>query len=585
MLTVLRGRPEGSPARTNPRIARCLRSFLLAVGIVVVAVGVGQMLHGATLTGYSVDESTHVERLRNWHDHGWYLRDRELDSDDLPLELLADRSVYGPAFALLAHSANVTLGNETYGEVATTAAANDVRHLTVAFLGGLTVVAVGLIAWLMSGSLLAAVWASAALSSVPVWVGHAMFNIKDVPTAAGYTLASLSLAMATVSASTERDGWAQAALAATVMAAGVAVGVGTRTGSWILIFVSIIAYYVVRRLQMGRTDRWLLSPSDIGILGGGLVGLAAVLTLYPNNAARPLTWFVDAVRVSADYPWVGPTLTAGRLLDENPAWWYLPIWVGASVPVIVTAVAVTGLGATAYVLVRMFHQSVDGRLRSVASDPRITIVFVLLQLLLGPLAAIVFGSALYTGLRQQLFIVPPIAVLAGLGVATLIAWLGNQRRWGALLGAAGLGIGLLLPTTDQIRLHPYQYVYLNEFASPINGRWETDYWFVGAREAIRRIPADARAQCSGWLLHPWHPDRDPYRFSDCRGSIGPYLSEQGAEAIDADLADDEAWVIGRARAGNRPPDGCREVENVTRPLHDEQVVITYLLACPREPAA
>ena len=569
---------------SDRRRRRRLSSLMLSLGLLVLLGGAVQMLHGATSTGYSVDEQTHVERLQNWHNHGWYLPNRDLDPDNLPGSRTASRAVYGPAFGWLAHLANVALGHETYGQVETTAAANDVRHLTVAVLGIVTVGAVGLIAWLLSRSLLATVWAMAALSSIPVWVGHAMFNIKDVPTAAGYTLATLALVTAMTSTVTGRDRWPVTVAAGATLAVGIAIGVGTRTGSWILIALSVVTYVSIRAFASWATGRWRVARSDVALIVGGLAGLSLVFALYPNNAARPHAWFLAAVRGSAEFPWTGFTLTAGRLLDENPVWWYLPAWLGASLPFAVSAAAISGVVVIVHALSRTVRRADNGVLRSLATEPHLVGVLIVQQLLLGPLAAIALGTVLYSGLRQQLFIVPPIAVLAGLGVAGLARWFAGQPRWRAVLGTAVICVVLLVPTVDQLRLHPYQYVYVNSFAAPINNRWEADYWFVGAREAVQRVPPDERAFCSGWLVRPWNPERDPGLFGGCGRSIGPYLEEQGVGPLEVDLGEDEAWVIGRVRGGNRPPDQCREIGNVTRTLRAEEVLITYLLACVREPS-
>ena len=560
------------------------RSILLGLGLLVIVVGVVQVLLGAVSTGYSVDEQTHVERLQNWHVHGWYLPDRELDPENLPEGPSTSRAVYGPVFAQLAHLTNVSLGHETYGQVETTAAANDVRHLTVAALGIVTVGAVGLIAWLLSRSLLAAVWAAAALGSTPAWVGHAMFNIKDVPTAAGYTLATLALVTATTSTVTGRDRWPVAVAAGATLAAGIAVGVGTRTGSWILIALSVVTYVAIRAFASWAMSRWRVARSDVALIIGGLAGLSLVFALYPNNAARPHAWFLAAVRGSAEFPWTGFTLTAGRLLDENPVWWYLPAWLGASLPFAVSVAAISGVVVIVHALVRRVRKADDGALRPLLADPRLASLLVVQQLLLGPLAAIALGTVLYSGLRQQLFIVPPIAVLAGLGVDGLARWLAGRPRWPTVLGTAVICVVLLVPTVDQLRLHPYQYVYVNSLAAPINDRWEADYWFVGAREAVQRVPPDERVFCSGWLVRPWNPERDPGLFGGCGRSIGPYLEEQGVDPLEVDLGENEVWVIGRVRGGNHPPAQCREVGNVTRALRGEEVLITYLLACVREPS-
>jgi hypothetical protein len=114
---------------------------------------------------------------------------------------------------------------------------------------------------------------------------------------------------------------------------------------------------------------------------------------------------------------------------------------------------------------------------------------------LAPIAPIIMAMimrpALYNGLRHFVFVVPPFAVLGGLGAAWLIARVREHGRVG--LGAvAAIGIvGLAMPIIDMVRLHPYQYVSFNLLAGGVAGaqkNYMLDYWglaFKQSSEALR----------------------------------------------------------------------------------------------------
>ena len=199
------------------------------------------------------------------------------------------------------------------------------------------------------------------------------------------------------------------------------------------------------------------------------------------------------------------TLTAGHSLSEFPPPWYLPAWTFAAVPVLMLLIAVVGAAVAT-------HKAVRSR-RYLAATPESSIaltggvLLVALQLVLLPIAAIVNGSAMYSGLRQHLYVLPPIAILAGVGAARLL-----RRRWGAAGSTRRVGwipalilcVALAVPAFEQTRLYPYNYVYVNPIAGlgGVEGRWETEYQWISAREAIRRIPAGAEPACSLWLAVP-----------------------------------------------------------------------------------
>jgi len=93
--------------------------------------------------------------------------------------------------------------------------------------------------------------------------------------------------------------------------------------------------------------------------------------------------------------------------------------------------------------------------------------------------------ALYNGVRHFSFVLPPLAVLAGLGLDSLLRQVRHWRIASALtvallLGIAGENLLVLM------RLHPYEYVAYNHLAGGWAGaqdRYEGDYWNDSLREA------------------------------------------------------------------------------------------------------
>jgi hypothetical protein len=105
------------------------------------------------------------------------------------------------------------------------------------------------------------------------------------------------------------------------------------------------------------------------------------------------------------------------------------------------------------------------------------------------LSAVVLRATIYDGLRQFLFVVPPMAVLAGVSVARLLAQKGMFVAKAAVVGAVLLSTGLT--TYDMIDLHPYQYVFFNRLIGggleTASTRYETDYYGASYREGVRWV--------------------------------------------------------------------------------------------------
>ena len=102
--------------------------------------------------------------------------------------------------------ANIVAGNDSSGEVSSSASAHAVRHLIVALIALLAGVGSPPTVWALTRSWRFGVWGAAALFAIPAWTGQALFNVKDVPAAAGYTLVTAGLVVALCAPGQDPDG-------------------------------------------------------------------------------------------------------------------------------------------------------------------------------------------------------------------------------------------------------------------------------------------------------------------------------------------------------------------------------------------
>jgi hypothetical protein len=304
---------------------------------------------------------------------------------------------------------------------------------------------------------------------------------------------------------------------------------------------------------------------------GALAGFAAIAAIYPKVASSPLTLLTKSMSGSSGYPWHGFTLTAGRLLPEHPPWYYLPAWIGGSYPVLLGTLAILGAVVGVRALLRSRGPAWRG---SLWRRPDLGLLLVLQQALLLPVGAILIGAVMYDGIRQHLYALPAIAILAGVGANRLWTWAGTRRRpsrWRA--GATALAIAaLLVPTAEQTLLFPYNYAYVNPIAGidGVNGRWETDYWFASGPEAGSHLPSGAEAGCL--LEYPsWPCDED--QLAQIAERQGSNVSSRWRGRSSG------SWLILRRHNGNAPPEGCPAADDVTRWLRGEDVVMSYVLRC------
>jgi hypothetical protein len=542
----------------------------VAVSLLVLAVSTVLAVIGALHTGITTDEPIHVMRLRNYFDTGWYALDWDYGGagpggDD------TNTFVYAPVAMLVLHAWSVLWGAEGWHDVATSSHAYDVRHLGVVMIG---LVGLGAVAAL--GRLVLHHWrwglvAAAALAAVPMWTGHEMFNVKDVPVATGYTMATLGLVGFV---RRDRAGPGLRLARSGCLVAGLVLTLGTRPGMW----SGLLAVLVIAALGV------VLASSTRALGTGALAELAAacgvaagaLVAVYPNLFGSPLRALPRTTESSSSF-------LSGAKQDR----FYVPGHVLEEMPTLLLAFVVLGvvLGATT-----MWKQ---WRTDPV---PAVRIGLVGVQAVTLPVVAIVLGSDLYHGLRQLLFAAPAAVVLAAYGMAWLLERPAPDRAqvWGGRLWALGAAAALLLPTADQITLQPYQTTYVNLATDLVSapfvdaeGRAGSDYWRVSLPELIEDETLDRDLVCKPTvdqesdIAHPFTNAAEAFSTSrslDCRdevnGPLRPLHLPVHRGLVDAEY--DAVFL-------RSLPDNCTPLDRVTRERHGFEVVLTTLGRCTVDP--
>jgi hypothetical protein len=177
------------------------------------------------------------------------------------------------------------------------------------------------------------------------------------------------------------------------------------------------------------------------------------------------------------------TLFAGQVysMDDVPRW-YVPVYLAIKLPLVM----LTG-AALALVLAASAQHS--GAADSRATRRRETWFIACVALL--PVAGQFVGQGpAFSGMRQFLFVAPPLAVLAGIGLDAALDWLKQQHRALAAAAAVLVGVWFVGSANTLVRLHPYEYVYFNPIVGGLSGayrRYDTDYWVNVMHEAVARL--------------------------------------------------------------------------------------------------
>lgn len=558
-------------------------NVIVIFSIIGIAAALVMLLLGAWTVGETWDEKTHVAFLQAYFDLGWNTDPNAIVEGQPDPRYIWGVYVYGPIGELISHAVSIAFSQEQWGAPVHTALSTSTRHLGTAISAVIGLASVGGIVATVSRSWRWGVLGAAVTASTPLWIGHGMFNIKDTPVAAGYTLATLGIVMVLRSAS--QRGPTALVVAAFFVVTGTVLAAGTRAASGVPIAAAAILGSLAWWLVMSKPLGVRLALKEAARRAGGLLGLLAaaymiLVVVYPKAFANPFELAWQALVVSARFPFDETVLTSGTWMDQPPPWTYLPLWFGAQLPLLV------GIGCLGFLVAWIWQviRAVTGRETLMERPALAATAVVILQALLLPALAVAGRANMYNGQRQFLFVVPATVALATLGLWVFRQWLAARWPAGSAPSTAFwivVALGIVVPLISQVRLFPYNYVYYNAAIAtqPIAGHWPTDYWRASSNELWRRLPANGPEACA----------YESFRYNKVKrcideGMFQPYESERGRDAVDGALSPGEIWLVRENQGTLTLPDGCRVHDTITRPLFAQDIVIGEILQCTVPPA-
>jgi hypothetical protein len=237
----------------------------------------------------------------------------------------------------------------------------------------------------------------------------------------------------------------------------------------------------------------------------GYLALTAILvvTFWPWLWLDPLGNFATAFANMARFRhapgmiFMGDTVFAHML-----PWYYIPVWIGISTPILYLVLFIAGTGATVRTLLtNLLGKNINKAKTLWANDDQLQDLLFLGLFLAPLLAVIVLHSVLYNGWRQMYFIYPAFVLVAIRGLVALWS-LTKTKQFAARLLIVIVASCMTYTGYWMVRWHPYQYLYFNVFAGQFAKKFDVDYWAVAYRPLLEKVVGqDPREQYSIYV-HP-----------------------------------------------------------------------------------
>ena len=325
------------------------------------------------------------------------------------------------------------------------------------------------------GGPVAGLAALALIALCPAFYGHIFMNPKDMP----FAIAMVVFMLGLVRLVEEYPSPSVQTILIVGLGAGLAIGCRILGGFALLYaligFVPLLIEDV--RAQGVREAAHRLARVVYVLIPGLIFGYLVMGLMWPwsivdlGNPLKALTYF----SAFFEKPWKELFNGTPVSVPDMP-WSYLPTLFALKLPEAMLVTLATGLGLAVASVTR----------RDVPARRKTVLIMIAMAATLPLMIAMVKRPALYNGIRHFLFVIPPMAVMAGLGFAWIVDRVKRQGALAAVGVSTVFAAALLLPLSEMIRLHPYQYTYFNHVAGTVRAAdalYMLDYWGLALKQA------------------------------------------------------------------------------------------------------
>jgi len=354
----------------------------------------------------------------------------------------------------------------------------DLRHLMCAMIGVAGLGSAIATARMIGGSR-AGLIAGVALAVCGSWYGTMFHHSKDIPLAAAMAGALYFLLRAARDLPNPQMRHVIGFGALTGAALGIKV-LGLLLLGYVGIAILIsIPEPMIRTPWQARTFIW---RSLVRLVPALALAYGIMIVTWPWSALSPLNP-IRGLFSFAEFHYNIRTVLDGTVyrMATIPRI-YVPVYILIKLPLLMLA------GAALAMIFAALPKLANG---VIAYRARREIGVVAVAALFPVLCEVILHGPAFCGLRHFLFVLPPLAILAGVGLDSLLKRVSGIRLLAPVALAVVL-VGFSWNAVTLYRLHPYEYLVFNPLVGGLEGasrRYATDYWFTIMPEAVDGLEA------------------------------------------------------------------------------------------------
>jgi hypothetical protein len=355
------------------------------------------------------------------------------------------------------------------------------------------------------------------------WFGSMFNHTKDIPFAAAMMGAGYCLVLIARGLPRPRLG--------PMLGFGILLGcaLGLRSlGLLLLVYAGLAVMLRLPRPVWSQETLGFVLRSAAAFAPALLIGYVMMIALWPWAALAPFNP-IRGLEQFGGFNYDIETILAGHTykMAEVPPW-YVPAYLAIKLPIPLLFGALLAIVCLPWRRVAREWSNIE------RCDLILLGVFALFPML----CEVATEGPAFTGMRHFLFVVPPLAVLAGLGWDAAFVWLAQPSGVLVTGAMAALAASLGWNAVTLVRLHPYEYLYYNPFVGGLQGakyRDVMDYWANSMRESVLDLESYLDRTEPHWRTHR-------YNVSICSEAMGFKTVAPAALRLDDDWDSSDFFI-------------------------------------------
>lgn len=222
--------------------------------------------------------------------------------------------------------------------------------------------------------------------------------------------------------------------------------------------------------------------SGLHFLPAMMIAYVIMIGAWPWSALSPLNP-IRGLLSFGDFHYHIRTVLFGRFYEmaDVPSY-YVPTYIAIRLPLLTLGAFLFSLGL---LCVKSFARGND-----VEYARRREIGLIAFAAIFPVVCQVVTEGPAIDGCRHFMFVFPPIAILAGMGLSAFSGMLARWHRNATIGGLVTIAALYSLTANKLYTLHPYEYLYYNQLVGGLEGasrRFVTDYWVNIMPEAVDEL--------------------------------------------------------------------------------------------------